>query len=87
MEYILNTTKYDDYFAIINKETGDEMCKINKRVNTVEGVLKQFPELEIEQTGADSKKENDIYYKDGKWYDSNGTEYESDTEYYERNKD
>lgn len=47
-KYILNETKYEDYYAVIDSETGKELMKISKKCNTKENIKKQFPELEDE---------------------------------------
>lgn len=98
--YILNTEMYEDFYAVINKETGQEIFKISKKRNTIEDLQKMWPGLEVNNViikKEDSKvimplKEDAVqvrkglWYVDGSYYDENGNEYVSEEEYIERNK-
>lgn len=80
-KYFLDGTKHENHWAVINMETGKEIFKISKN-NSIDDILKQFPDLEIGTGCYREKCESEINYVDGKWIDKNGVEYESDDEYY-----
>lgn len=98
--YILNTEKYEDFYAVINKETGKEIFKISKKGNKIEDLQKLWPELEVNnniETKEDSKviiplREdavqvvNGLWYVDGSYYDKDGKEYLSEEDYLEQTK-
>lgn len=99
--YILNTEMYEDFYAVINKETGQEIFKISKKRNTIEDLQKMWPGLEvnnviIKKEGKGtivSMKEDAIqvlpglWYVDNKYFDENGKEYVSPEEYLEEQED
>lgn len=47
MNYILDVKTNEKFFLVINGDTGREICKISKKVNTKEDIIKQFPEIKI----------------------------------------
>lgn len=49
MGYILNETMFADWYVIINETTGKVMVKIRKSCNKKEDILKQYPELKVEE--------------------------------------
>lgn len=93
--YILNTEMYEDFYAVINKETGQELFKISKKRNTIEDLQKLWPNLEVnnmifkeEGKGVIISLREDavqvlpgLWYVDEKYYDDNGKEYLSPEEY------
>lgn len=80
-KYFLDGTKYENHWAVVNLETGKEIFKISKK-NSIDDILKQFPDLKIEAGRYREKCESEINYVDGRWIDKDGIEYESDDEYY-----
>lgn len=97
--YILNTEKYENAYAVINKETGKEIFRISKKGNKIEDLQKMWPDLEVNnemETKEDSKvimpiKEDAVqvrkglWYVDGSYFDEDGNEYVSEEEFIEQN--
>ena len=95
--YILNTEMYENFYAVINKETGKEIFKISKKGNTIEDLQKSWPDLEVdnklivkEGKGIIVSVNEDavqvlpgLWYVDGQYFDNNGKEYVSEEEYLE----
>lgn len=98
--YILNTKKYENFYAVINKETGKEIFKISKKGNKIEDLQKMWPDLEVDnemETKEDSKvimplREDAVQIRKGLWYidehfyDENGKEYVSEEDFIEQTK-
>ena len=93
--YVLNTEMYEDFYAILNRETGQEIFKISKKGNDVAKLQQMWPNLEVnnmifEEGGkgvimsVDKDAEQvvkGLWYVDGKYIDDNGKEYVSPEEY------